>query len=64
MTFFTFHSNKGGVGKTTITLNIAYALAKQNKKVSKKFNIYNLDNKQIFELCFKSNYRVYNNEKY
>nr|WP_233750018.1 AAA family ATPase [Mycoplasmopsis agalactiae] len=64
MTFFTFHSNKGGVGKTTITLNIADALAKQNKKVSKKFNIYNLDNKQIFELCFKSNYRVYNNEKY
>nr|WP_307938200.1 AAA family ATPase [Mycoplasmopsis bovis] len=33
MTFFTFHSNKGGVGKTTITLNIADALAKQNKKV-------------------------------
>ncbi|WP_429996395.1 ParA family protein, partial [Mycoplasmopsis bovis] len=27
--FFTFHSNKGGVGKTTITLNIADALAKQ-----------------------------------
>ncbi|CBH40533.1 ParA family protein [Mycoplasmopsis agalactiae] len=51
MTFFTFHSNKGGVGKTTITLNIADALAKQNKKVL----IFDFDSQGSLSNVLKSN---------
>ncbi|QQH34856.1 ParA family protein [Mycoplasmopsis bovis] len=51
MTFFTFHSNKGGVGKTTITLNIADALAKQNKKVL----IFDFDSQSSLSNVLKSN---------
>lgn len=51
MTFFTFHSNKGGVGKTTITLNIADALAKQNKKVL----IFDFDSQGLLSNVLKSN---------
>lgn len=51
MTFFTFHSNKGGVGKTTITLNFADALAKQNKKVL----IFDFDSQGSLSNVLKSN---------